>query len=146
MFNSNGATKRDLQNQITIRNLTMFIVFQANPGKNSRTWGMLDISLISLNNSEMFKVIPSKIFESMATGLPMVVSVPKGEATDLIEKYNAGLVCKPENAHSMFTAISDLYDNKELYNELSANSANAASNFKRDVMAKKMLTYIEELN
>jgi len=43
-------------------------------------WSLCDISLIQLKDDPLFEsVIPSKIFESMGMGLPIILSLPKGE-------------------------------------------------------------------
>ncbi len=42
-------------------------------------WSLCDISLIQLKNDPLFaSVIPSKIFESMGMGLPIILSLPIG--------------------------------------------------------------------
>ena len=61
-----------------------------------KIWSLCDISLVHLKDSPLFKtVIPSKIFESMAMGLPILMATPIGEATDIIEEYKAELLSQP---------------------------------------------------
>ena len=45
-----------------------------------------------LKNTPLFStVIPSKIFESMAMKVPVVIAVPEGEATNIVNE-NSGLI------------------------------------------------------
>ena len=108
---------------------------------------MLDISLVSLRDSKLFEqVIPSKIFESMGAGVPMVVSVPEGEATQLVADDGAGLSCEPDNPEALANSILRLYKDKELHREVSAASLAAGKKYDRETLAKKMLGLLEEVS
>lgn len=83
-------------------------------------WSLCDISLVSLRDTPLFsKVIPSKIFESMAMGLPMIIFCPPGEATQIIGDANAGLIVEPENPEALAEAILTLYDSPSRLQDLS---------------------------
>ena len=44
-------------------------------------WSLCDVALVHLKDSPAFaEVIPSKIFEAMAMGLPIILVAPRGEA------------------------------------------------------------------
>lgn len=67
-----------------------------------------DISLVTLKKSPLFKtVLPSKMFEAMGAGKPVVLGV-EGEASEVLQRAQAGLVVEPENAASMSAAIGRL--------------------------------------
>ena len=94
----------------------------------------------------MFKaVIPSKIFESMAMGLPILIAMPFGEATDIIEEHKTGIKVFPENPVELSKKFLELAEDKDLVKTLSCNSLDAVQNFDRKKMALKMLYYLEEL-
>ena len=66
---------------------------------------------IAKKNSEI--VIPAKLFEYMAVKKPILAMVPtKGEAAQLIEKYNLGKVCEPDNEEKIKSYIFDFIHNK----------------------------------
>src|SRR5260221_1395926 len=55
-------------------------------------WSLCDVALVHLKNSPAFaEVIPSKIFEAMAMGLPIILVAPAGEASQIIADDDAGL-------------------------------------------------------
>lgn len=69
--------------------------------------------LVTLKKTQVFKaVIPSKIFEIMAMGKPIILSVD-GEARKIVEKAKAGIFVEPENEEQLERAILKLYRNKE---------------------------------
>ena len=108
-------------------------------------WSLCDVSLVHLKNTELFKsVIPSKIFESMGMGLPIIIGVPEGEATAIVAKHDAGIVVEPENAIELQRAILTLAENKNLCEKFSLNSYQAASTYNRKNLANKMLKYLEK--
>jgi hypothetical protein len=100
-------------------------------------WSLCDISLVSLKNVPLFKtVIPSKIFESMAMGLPILISAPEGEATDIVKKSDSGVIVPPESPKELCRAILRLYNDQTLYASCAKASLVAASNFSRESLAK----------
>ena len=68
----------------------------------------MDVALIPLKKLDLFKgALPSKMFEALASELPIVLSV-EGEAEDLIKKANAGICVEPENYIEIKEAILKL--------------------------------------
>lgn len=62
---------------------------------------LADVLLVHLRNDPLFEItIPSKTEAYMAAGRPVMIGV-KGDASDLVLKANAGLLCEPENAESI---------------------------------------------
>lgn len=109
-----------------------------------KLWSLCDVSLVPLVNRTLFKtVIPSKIFECMAMGIPTVMSVPEGEATAIVRETNSGLVVESENVDEITEAILRLYVNKELYQRMRISSIEAAPKFSRDIMAEAMVSVFE---
>jgi glycosyltransferase involved in cell wall biosynthesis len=99
-----------------------------------------------LKDAPLFKaVIPSKIFESMAMGLPIIMAVPIGEATNIIKEYKAGISVLPGCPTELSEKILELAMDKELVRTLSYQSLNAARNFDRKKLALAMLNYVEEI-
>jgi len=73
-----------------------------------------DICLIPYKNSSTFqKNIPSKMFDYIAFGKPIIINL-EGAASDIIIKAQAGLVVESENASALAKAIEQLYNNRFL--------------------------------
>ena len=103
------------------------------------------ISIIHLKKSTLFKtVIPSKLFENMAMGIPIVHGV-LGESKNLVLKYKIGITFTPENSKDLCKSILKLYHDKKLYNEISKNCLNTSKLFERNNLAKKMLDEINKV-
>ncbi|MEP5321547.1 glycosyltransferase, partial [Marinobacter alexandrii] len=105
---------------------------------------LCDISIISLRDTALFtKVIPSKIFESMGMGLPMVIACPKGEATEIIESTGSGVAVPPEDPPALAACIRSLYDDSARLGELARASGASAEAYDRNRQAALMLESFE---
>ena len=77
-------------------------------------WAATDISMILLRRRDTFKkVLPSKMFEAMAVGCPIVLGV-EGEAKVLLEEAGAGIAITPESAEELAAAVVKLADDRAL--------------------------------
>ena len=67
-----------------------------------------DVCIVPLRDLPMFrKVLPSKIFEILGVGTPIICSVP-GEAGKLVQRSGGGIVIPPEDADALVGAIQEL--------------------------------------
>jgi glycosyltransferase involved in cell wall biosynthesis len=109
-----------------------------------RLWSIHDLALIPLRNQEVFAtVVPSKIFEAMATGTPVLMSVPEGEATRLVRTTGCGVLVPPEDPQAMAEAIVRLEENPDERARFRAAALAAASQYSRDKQAALMLHVLE---
>lgn len=142
-----GAEYSNLYNLSKEKNLQNLIMIPSQPKEMiPNILNVCDLSLIHLRDAELFKtVIPSKIFESMAHGIPVLSAMPFGEATNIIKKYNIGICISPENPKKLAETILELINKKELLNLFSKNSLKASSEFDRNKLAISMLENIKEI-
>lgn len=109
-------------------------------------WRLADVSLVHLKNDPVFAtVLPSKIFESMAMGLPMIYAGPTGEASTLIGGRKAGLIVPPEDPAALATAILELRRDPIRYDQLAAASLSASPHHTRETQAAEFLKVLENL-
>ncbi len=143
----NGAKKQDLIDLARTMSLDNLIFIDSVPKDQVvRYWSLLDASIIHLRKTELFtSVIPSKLFECMATGIPILHGVA-GESAEIVRKENIGLVFEPENADELCRSLIELRSNKPLYDSLRANCIKAAKNYDRSDLASRMLAILEELH
>jgi glycosyltransferase involved in cell wall biosynthesis len=145
IFAGGGAAKEKLVTLVEEKQLKNVVFIPRQPKETMPAiWSLCDVSLISLRDAALFKtVIPSKIFESMGMGLPMISAIPQGEASEIIESANAGIVCNPENGHELAQKISELRSSDALLTQYQTNSLNAAPKYDRKVQACLMLNQLK---
>ncbi|MBM7571375.1 glycosyltransferase family 4 protein [Aquibacillus albus] len=104
-----------------------------------------DISLIPLKDIELFKTfIPSKMFEIMACGVPIVASL-EGESADILKESKAAEVVKPDDPEQIKKAIKKLKSDKVLLEKLKKNGpAFVEQNYSRRKLAEQYLKIISE--
>ena len=144
LFAGGGAAKAEVEALVKNKGLSnVTLIPRQQKELMPKLWSLCDISLISLKDTELFKtVIPSKIFESMGMGLPMVMTSPVGEATAILNESRSGIIVKPESPYEVAQVIRELYEDREKLHQLSVNSANAAMLYDRKKLAEKMLKYL----
>lgn len=139
-----GAEKQNLlkmKEELHLENVTM--LDSVPKDKVSDYISILDLSLINLKRSDLFKtVIPSKIFENAGMEIPIIMGV-EGEAQEIIEKYRAGLCFEPENEKDFLEKINKMLTDTEFYAECKKGCKCLADDFDRTVLARKMLDVIE---
>ncbi len=79
----------------------------------------IDVAIIPLKNLPLFEgAIPSKVFETLAMEVPILLGV-KGEAkTHFVDKAQSALFFEPENVHDLVKNILFVCNNKELVKEM----------------------------
>lgn len=103
-----------------------------------------DFALVNLRRSDTFKaVLPSKIFENAAMGIPILLGV-EGEAKELVSRYNAGLSFTPEDFGSFNTVLDRLADETTV-NDLRKGALSLAADFDRNKLAKTMLSSLRQI-
>lgn len=103
---------------------------------------VLDVALINLKKSDLFKtVIPSKIFENAGMQKPVLLGV-QGEAQEIIEHYHAGLCFEPENEEDFMEKLDTLANDEQLYMECQEGCCALSKDFDRKKLANDMLDII----
>ena len=144
LFAGGGAAKADVERLVKDKGLSNVVLIPRQTKElMPQLWSLCDISLISLKDTELFKtVIPSKIFESMGMGLPMIITAPEGEATEIILETCSGIITSPESPTNLAEAIRYLYHDRRKCAELARNSNEAAKKYDRKELANAMLEKI----
>jgi hypothetical protein len=144
LFLGDGAAKAALKTraqQMELRNVTF--IDSVPKAEVIRYWSLLDASIIHVRKTDLFaSVIPSKLFECMAMGIPVLHGV-RGESAGIVEAERAGFTFEPENSAELRDRILELVDNRELTAALGANGLAASRKFDRRHLAARMLHVIE---
>ena len=108
-------------------------------------WSLLDISIIHLRKTALFTtVIPSKLFECMGMGLPVLHGVA-GESAEIVRAEQAGIVFEPENADQLVSQIKLMRADRSRYEGYRAHGLLAARKYDRAELALRMLTLLTTL-
>ncbi len=105
-----------------------------------------DACLVHLRSHAAFEsVLPSKLFESMAAGKPIILGA-RGYAANLLQEAKAGLVIEPENAGQLTEAIIRLRDDANLRKDLGQNGRTfVMENFQRSRFASDYIKLVLSL-
>lgn len=141
----NGARKDHLRAMAMKMELKNVIFIDTVPKTEvARYWSLLDVSIIHLKKTELFTtVIPSKLFECMGMGIPVLHGVA-GESAEIVKKEDVGLVFEPENSKDLCNGLIRLRENIHLYKHLKNNCLAAARHYDRAALAASMLNILVE--
>jgi glycosyltransferase involved in cell wall biosynthesis len=143
LFIGNGAEKQNLQQKVKSEKITNVTMLDSVPKNEvSNYLSILDAAIINLRKGDLFKtVIPSKIFETAAMEIPMLLGVD-GEARSIIEEYGAGLFYEPENKKDFIEKTNMLFSEPSKLKEYKKGCRKLANNYDRKKIAKNMLNVI----
>ncbi|MBT8419455.1 MAG: glycosyltransferase family 4 protein, partial [Gammaproteobacteria bacterium] len=144
LFIGDGARKATLVADARERGLDNVLFLDSVPkAEVPRYWSVLDVAVIHLRQSELFEtVIPSKLFECMGMGIPVLHGV-RGESADIVRKERIGEVFEPENARQLVAGLLRMRDNQihdrvsygTDYQALRKNCVEAAKHYDRKRLA-----------
>jgi glycosyltransferase involved in cell wall biosynthesis len=142
-----GARKSELVAQAQARRLdNVTFIDSVSKDEVVRYWSILDASIIHLRRTELFTtVIPSKLFECMGMGIPVLHGV-KGESAAIVEQEAVGIVFEPEDADALCASLTRLAEDSALFEQFQKQGSTAAQKYDRSVLALKMLALLERLH
>lgn len=110
-----------------------------------RWWSICDVGLVHLKGSEeLAAAIPSKIFESMAMGKPILFSGLPGAGPYIVDKHAAGICITANDPQALAGAMLKMKEDSELLKKFAANSLASASEYSRDKQAAKTLESLKK--
>jgi len=136
-----GAQQASLIRELERRELKNVLLLGRQPRNEiPRYLSLCDLSLVHLKDVAVFEtVIPSKIFEAIGMGLPILLCAPDGEAADLVRRHGVGQAILAEQPHALAGAVVGLCDNAAARSKLGEASRRASSLFDRSKQAEIML-------
>jgi colanic acid biosynthesis glycosyl transferase WcaI len=141
LFVGSGADKEKLEN-IARRESLKNVIFLGRKPKEiiPEIWNLCNIALVHLKNEAAFsEVIPSKIFEAMGMGLPILLVSPKGEASQLVELNKCGEWVPSGDPQTLSVTIESLASDMPRLKNYSRASKKLAPSYSREVQAEKFL-------
>lgn len=104
------------------------------------------VCLVHLKRSDLFKtVLPSKMFEAMASGTPILIGV-EGDSADLVKAAKCGLTFEPENHMELCEKLVQMKEDKHS-TQLMAESGRAyvQLHYNRETLARDYLDIISRI-
>jgi len=126
-----GAKKEQIINKVSLHNLTNVLILPWQPVKElPYSLSSASIAVVSLGKATSNLAIPSKLFNYLSVGAPLLCMTAKGSEVDsLVSKYNCGRSFEPENISGITEYIYEISDNHELYYTMQKNSLDASKKF-----------------
>jgi glycosyltransferase involved in cell wall biosynthesis len=145
LFIGDGAEKNRMLKKVKDENLVNVTMLDSVPKSYVNEYlSIMDAAIINLKKSELFlSVIPSKIFETAAMQIPILLGVD-GEAREIIEKYNAGLYYEPGNMADFIKKVNELCTDFEQYQNYTVGCKLLAESYDRKILAKEMFAIIAD--
>lgn len=145
LFVGGGATKGKLVRETARRGLLSVIFVAPVPkAKVPAYWSLCDVALVHLKDDKVFEsVIPSKIFEAMGVGLPVLLAAPAGEASAIVGAEGVGLCVPAEEPGALAAAVLDLRDHPDRRAAFTRASHAAAPRYSRERQASEMMRALE---
>ena len=144
LFLGEGAQKAELVESAKTRGLRN-VVFVASVAKDQvpRYWSLLDVSIIHLRKTDLFTaVIPSKLFECMGMGIPVLHGVP-GESAIIVQTEQVGEVFESDNAQQLVDALLKLRADETRFKSYKTSGLSAAKRYDRKQLAENMLKILK---
>ena len=145
LFVGAGAERQMLVDEAARRRLDNVVFAPPQPKERMpAVWSLCDAALVHLKDSPAFaEVIPSKIFEAMGMGLPIVLAAPEGEASAIVRADRAGLWVPAARPDALAEAVISLKNNETLRRDLAQSSLAAAPRHTREHQARRFLDLLD---
>ncbi len=106
-----------------------------------------DALLLVLSRGEKSRGwIPSKFFQYLGTGNPILALVPEGEVRDIIRETRGGIAVEPDGVEAASRAIEELYDSWASGASIARPDAGAAARYERRHLTEKLAQALERGN
>lgn len=141
-----GAEKARLVERAKVEGIDNVLFVDTVPKDQvARYWSLLDASIIHLRRTELFTtVIPSKLFECMGMGIPVLHGV-QGESARIVEAEGVGLVFEPEGVEALRRVLERVGGDANLAAQLRTRGLLAARNYDRTQLAHAMMGIIQSV-
>lgn len=146
MLLGDGARKKALVEQARAMGLDNVVFVDSVPKRDvAAYWSVLDVTIIHLSRTELFgSVIPSKLFEAMGMGIPVLHGVA-GESAGIVRSEGVGEVFEAENAPELVDKLIALRNDPGRRATMRENCSAGARKYDRTGLARKMSASLERL-
>jgi colanic acid biosynthesis glycosyl transferase WcaI len=109
-------------------------------------WRVMDAGLVLLKKTEAMRtVIPSKMFECMATQRPIIFVGPIGAGSAITAESGGGIVVDGDGPSQLVQALADLASDPARHGKLAASAFAASPRYSRERQAAETLALLTDL-
>ena len=105
----------------------------------------VDIGFVSLKNDYLGACIPSKIYEYINLGLPIIGALPDGDAKRLIEDNEFGFCTHYSDLDGISKSIDKLSNNSKLFNKIKNNVISERAKWSMEYRMQEIIRGINDL-
>jgi len=104
-----------------------------------------DMGFFSLSDATYAYATPTKLFDYIEAGVPIIASLPEGASRELIERYEIGLVAEAGDTAGLAHCIQKMAESAELRFRCRANMDSIRDQFRAKVQIGKWYKMLDEL-
>ena len=144
VFVGDGPEKKKLQKRVVDLGLKNVLFIPPMPrAEIPEILASADIAIVPLKK-HLIGAVPSKIYEAMASSVPIIL-LAEGEAAEIVENYEAGIVVSFGDIAGLVTSIHNLANHAHLRQKMGSNGRKAAElYFDRDHIVKDFVKHLEQ--
>lgn len=139
-----GARRAELEAEVVRLGLRRFVIRDFVPNERVASYLLgFDLGVVHLAPLPVFHgTLPSKLFELMALGVPILLGV-EGHAARIVEGSGCGVTVPPSDAGALSAAIRSLIDDPERRQRMSDAGRRCARDYDRRRLADQLLELLE---
>lgn len=133
VFVGDGAKKKDLEDLAARRDLcnVVFLPYQPREAMD-QSYATADASLVSLRRGLAGVIVPSKVYNVLASGRPCIAAVEDDcEVAQIVHEADCGFVINPGDAAALRTRVLELAGDRDRATAMGARARCAALQFDR---------------
>jgi hypothetical protein len=104
----------------------------------------IDVGFVSLSKDYLGACVPSKIFEYINLGLPILGALPNGDAKDLINNSSYGIACYYKDHASILGAVMRFRE-KGFYNEIREKVVADRNMWTMETQIKEIIVLLKQM-
>jgi glycosyltransferase involved in cell wall biosynthesis len=141
-----GAEEKQLKEYVEENNL-LNVYFEGRlPNKDMYTvLKATDLSFVPLVSENLNDSIPTKLYEALGVGCPVLLAAA-GDSADILNETGLGIAVKPNDDKVLWNAFTRLHDNRREYEQYKDNAVHLMeTKYSLQTSAKRMISEIEKI-
>jgi glycosyltransferase involved in cell wall biosynthesis len=104
-----------------------------------------DMGFFSLSDATYAYATPTKLFDYIEAGVPIVASLPQGASREFVEQYEIGLVADEGDEQGLAHCLREMAKNEALRLRCRANMASIREQFSPEVQIGKWYKMLKDI-